>query len=52
LFLHLRTFLAWQNFTDRQEPKSTVENWLNTQTTFFCDEGIPKISASIPAVAM
>jgi hypothetical protein len=31
LFLHLKTFLASQNFTNCEELKSMVENWLNTQ---------------------
>jgi hypothetical protein len=40
LFLHLKTFLASQNFTDSEELKSMVESWLNTQAAAFYDEGI------------
>jgi hypothetical protein len=31
LFLHLKTFLASENFKNCEELKSMVENWLNTQ---------------------
>jgi hypothetical protein len=40
LFLHLKTFLASQNFTDSEQLKSMVEN---TQVAAFFDEGIQKL---------
>jgi hypothetical protein len=43
LFLHLKTFQALHNFTDGEEQKSMLENWLNTQAAVFCDEGIQKL---------
>ena len=43
LFLHLKSFLGSQHFSDEDEIKEHVTPWLKTQAATFYEEGMQKL---------